>query len=322
MRRFSSIHRALQTGAFVTARTLAQQLESSPRTIRRALDYLRDELHAPLEWDARRGTYRYTAAFDLLSGLTLDGEETLALTLAGETFAAWRGTPLGQVLTAALGKIARLAGTHLSVPADSMRACIYHPADTDDFAVRENRHFATLLTAIIARRVLTITYRKPQASRAEPRAVEPLHLAYLDHKWTLVARDPRHPQWRHFVLARIATATATPKRFRPPPRETIRAHLAGSLGRFAGDQTYDVRLLFAAAVEDYLKETPWHATQTLHKRADGRIEAHLKLNDLRDVQRRVLGYGRFVEVLAPPALRAATREEAAALLQLYAQDKT
>ena len=100
----------------------------------------------------------------------------------------------------------------------------------------------------------------------------------------------------------------------------IRRHLRGSLGRFTGSEEVEVQLVFDAKAAPYVRERPWHASQTLHHRPDGSAEVTLNLNNLIDVQRRVLACGRHVEVLSPPALRAAIAAELTVLTNAYAAE--
>jgi len=52
----------------------------------------------------------YEKPCDILPLLRLTADEALALAIAGQTFAAWRGSPLGRALTEALHKIAGVVG--------------------------------------------------------------------------------------------------------------------------------------------------------------------------------------------------------------------
>ncbi len=318
--RLVRLHETLAAGATVSAVQLARQLELSARTIKRDIEHLRDRHGAPILWDTTARGYRYAAPFDLLTGLRLDADETLAVVLAGRTFAAWGESPLGRALTSALGKVARFAGSAVSVPAADLRAALHQPEIDDPAQDAEHRHFARLLDHVLAHREIEIVYQKPDATRPERRRVRPLHLAYLDHRWTLVADDPARSGWRKFLLGRIREIESAEARFTPPPRERIRAYLAGSLGRFTGEKIHAVQLLFEAPLATYLREKPWHASQALRVLADGRVEATLHLNNLIDVQRRVLACGRHVEVISPPELRANIATELAALSATYAPE--
>lgn len=319
--RLTRLHEALAAGRAVSAAALAAELELSPRTIKRDIERLRDFHQAPITYDRAARAYRYTAPFDLLTGLRLDADEALALVLAGRSFAAWSGSPLGRTLAAALGKIAQFAGSAVSVPAPDLRAVLTRPDDEDPAQDAEQRHFARLLDQIVAAREIEILYHKASpAARPERRRVRPLHLAYLEQRWVLVADDPARGALRKFLLSRIRDLTPLSSGFTPPPRERVRAYLAGSLGRFTGETLHEVRLRFDATAAPYLRERPWHASQILCELPDGGVEVTLRLNNLIDVRRRVLSNGRHVEVLTPPELRSAVAEELAVLARVYAPD--
>ena len=125
--RVFELHEILAAGRPLNATTFAREHELSTRTVKRDIERLRDFHHAPIVWDARARSYRYTAPFDLLTGLRLGADEALAVVLAGRTFAAWEGTPLGRTLTATLEKVARFAGAAVSFPAADLRAVLELP---------------------------------------------------------------------------------------------------------------------------------------------------------------------------------------------------
>jgi hypothetical protein len=66
LRRMQAIDQALRAQKWPTDKTLATHLEVDPRTIRRDLEYMRDEHHAPIAFDrARRGYYYADPTFRL-----------------------------------------------------------------------------------------------------------------------------------------------------------------------------------------------------------------------------------------------------------------
>ena len=260
------------------------------------------ELGAPVEWEPSTQTYFYSRPCDLLPLLRLEADEALALVLAGRTFAAWQGSPLGRALTTALKKIAGVVGGAISLPVSEVGDLVFHPDDGGS-AADEHRFFAILLEAIRRRRELRVTYRKPRAGAPEQRVLHPLHLAFLEHRWMLVAHDPQRGDRRNFVLGRFTAVAPTEARFTPPAGFDLRAYLRGSLGRFTGGGEYEVRVALDAVAAPYVIERPWHPSQTVQPRADGGVEVRLCLNNLIDIERRVLACGAHAEVLAPAALR-------------------
>jgi predicted DNA-binding transcriptional regulator YafY len=318
--RIVHLHRRLSHEQFVTSESLGRELEVSSRTIKRDIELMRDRLGVPIAWDAGTHSYTYTHHCDLLPLLRIDADEALALALAGRTFAAWHGTPLGRALTAALEKIAPIIGGAVSLPVDALEGLLFSPVDpaADD----EHRHFAVLLEAIHRRRELRIAYLKPRAAAVvETRTIHPLHLAYLDHRWMLVAYDPARAGLRNFVLARIRDAQWTHVRFEPPADFNRNKYLAGSLGRFVGAADHAVRLVMDAEAAPYLRERPWHPSQTIAELPDGSIEVGLRLNHLNDIERRILACGAHAKVLAPPELRDRVSRAALAMAAHYAAEK-
>lgn len=317
LRRVLFIHERLGNGHQTTAASLARALEVSERTVKRDVEFMRDQLGAPIEWDASAHTYAYTRECDILPLLRLDAGEALALALAGRTFAAWQGNALGRALTAALDKIAGVVGGAISLPVSEISGLVFQPdkaADADD----ELRWFPVALEAVRRRRVLRLVYQKPKVrTPAETRLVHPLHLAHLDHRWVLIAHDPARRAIRNFLLARIRKASATPATFTSPAGFDLQAYLRGSLGRFTGNEETEIRLAFDAELAPYLRERPWHHSQSIAARPDGSIEVTLRLNNLTDVRRHILACGRHVEVLAPATLRETIHAEATALAERH-----
>jgi predicted DNA-binding transcriptional regulator YafY len=54
MYRMTRIHSAILSGGFPSAPAIARELEVSPRTVQRDIEYMRDMLGARIEYDASR----------------------------------------------------------------------------------------------------------------------------------------------------------------------------------------------------------------------------------------------------------------------------
>lgn len=316
LQRAFHIHQVLAQGRPVTAARFARNLGVSDRTIKRDIEAMRHHYGAPIAWDSCNRTYAYERDFEFLPLVRIGADEALALEMAGATFAAWRGTPLGAALYSALKKISHVVAGAVEVPAVDVAALI-HQSDDGDGGFGERRWFAIALEAIKRRRILRIHYLKARAHETEARTVHPLFLSYLDHRWVLLAFDPKRADIRHFVLGHFQDAQVTAHHFAPPADFDPSRHLQGSMGRFAGNADIEVRVRFDAVVAPYLRERPWHRSQQLRPRLDGGIEAIFRLNNLLDIERRVLACGSHAEVLAPAELRATIRTEVERMHAIY-----
>lgn len=301
--RIRHIHQRLQSNRRCSARSIAESLEVSSRTIRRDIDLLRDFFHAPIEWEPSTQTYFYSGPFELFSSLTLTTEEALALALAGHTFSAWRGSTLGAALHTVIRRIAETVGDAIRIPWDSVAQSLHQPP-VDATEHREQTHLPIILDAILHRRRLKIEYRKPAAQNSIPRRVDPLNLTFLDHRATLVAFDAKTKAIRKFLLARMDACEVLDQTFSPPANFNVNHYLAGSLGLFTGDAEHTVTVRFDAYAAAYQRERPWHPSQQIKDLPDGTIEVTYRLNNLTDVKRLILSWGQHATVLAPPELLA------------------
>ena len=61
LERMLRIHQAIQSGKFPNATQLAAELEVSTKSFQRDLDFMRDRLELPIQYDSHRIGYHYTA---------------------------------------------------------------------------------------------------------------------------------------------------------------------------------------------------------------------------------------------------------------------
>src|SRR3954451_14935753 len=122
--RIMAIDQALRAGACPNARTLVLQLEVNPRTIRRDITYLRDQLGAPVEFDPVRNGFFYREPGYRLPYFQLTEGELVALLLAERLLRQYRGTPFERDLRRAFGKLSEMLPDGISVRLDSMADCL------------------------------------------------------------------------------------------------------------------------------------------------------------------------------------------------------
>ncbi|MDR2731070.1 MAG: hypothetical protein LBB81_09280 [Treponema sp.] len=88
------IEKEIASGKFPNSDGLARLLETSVSTISRDIEFMRDQLGAPIEYDAQnRGYYFTEKTFRLPAGFT-SAEDLLALCMARSIFSLYRETPL------------------------------------------------------------------------------------------------------------------------------------------------------------------------------------------------------------------------------------
>ena len=78
LERMSKLHTELKAGRFPNCKKLAALLETSPKTIQRDIDFMRDRLGLPIDYDERQWGYFYYAKPECGPAFPLDCLTTLA----------------------------------------------------------------------------------------------------------------------------------------------------------------------------------------------------------------------------------------------------
>lgn len=315
LQRMMQIHQALAAGGYPNASTLARDLEVSVKTIQRDLEFMRDRLNLPLEYDARRHGYFYTQEVSAFPTLQITEGELFALVVAEKAVQQYRGTSFEKPLLSALKKMAAALPDTVSLHLADWDRTISFRTRAEPLLDREI--FEGLARATTRREQLEITYRKPGRAAPEPRVVDPYHLANINGEWYLFAYDHLRRAVRTFVPARIRSLRPTGRTFQRPAGFSLDARLRDSFGVHSGEGRYEVALRCSPRVADYIREKRWHPSQRLSERPDGGVDLHLRLSSLGEVQRWILSWGGEVTVLEPPELIAAVRAAARALVAAH-----
>src|SRR3954466_9104632 len=103
--RMLQLHQQLQAGSFPNCRKLADELEVSTKTIQRDLDFMRDQLGLPIEYDQLHFGFVYTEAVTSFPSIEVSEGEVLALFVAEKALAQYKGTSFEKALRSAFQKI-------------------------------------------------------------------------------------------------------------------------------------------------------------------------------------------------------------------------
>src|SRR5205085_3186932 len=87
------------------ASTLAAQLEVSTKSVHRDLEFMRDRLQLPLEFDRPRGGYYYTEEVNAFPTVQITEGELFALVVAERALQQYRGTSFEKPLISAIHKM-------------------------------------------------------------------------------------------------------------------------------------------------------------------------------------------------------------------------
>jgi predicted DNA-binding transcriptional regulator YafY len=313
LERMLRTHQQIQSGKFPNASTLARELEVSTKSIHRDLEFMRDRLGLPLEYDDRRFGYYYTEEVSSFPTLQITEGELFALLVAEKALQQYRGTSFEQPLVSAFKKMAASLPQTVSLNLAEWEQTISFRTSAEPILNLEI--FDSLAKATSQRQQVTLFYRKPGQQETEPRVIDPYHLANINGEWFLFAYDHLRRDIRTFAPGRIHKVEFTGKTFERPHRFSLERRLRDSFGVHSGSGEFAIRIRFKEIVADYIREKKWHPSQQLVELDDGGVELHMKLSSLVEVQRWVLGWGGHAEVLEPLELSESVREAARKILQ-------
>jgi predicted DNA-binding transcriptional regulator YafY len=312
LQRMLRIHEAIQTGKYPNATTMARELEVSAKSIHRDLEFMRDRLGFPLEYDGSRFGYYYTEKVGSFPTLQITQGELVALVVAEKALQQYRGTSFERPLLSAVRKLEESLPETISVSLSEVGQTISFR--TRVAPILDLEIFDVLARATASRSQLELLYRKPGQRQAERRVVDPYHLANINGEWYLFAFDHLRRDIRTFVPGRIQTIKPTGQNFAAPKQFSLEQRLRDSFGVHSGEGQYDVVVRFDASVSDFIREKRWHDSQRLKELRNGEVELHLRLSSLGEVERWVLSWGGNARVVRPKELRESIRAAARKIL--------
>ncbi len=315
LERMMTIHRMVQEGEFPSAQAMATELEVVTKTVYRDLEFMRDRLNLPVEFDRDRNGWFYKEAVDAFPTLQITEGELVSLLVAEKALQQYRGTSFEKPLLSALKKLQSAMPDTFSLNFAEWDRTISFRTSAEPIVNLEVMD--ALARATAGHRQLELSYRKPGTPKPEARVVDPYHLANINGEWFLFAYDQLRKDIRTFVPARIVAVKETGKTFARPAKFSLEARLKDSFGVHSGVGEYRVVVRFTGFAADYVREKRWHASQELREQKDGGVELRLKLSSLVEVKRWLLGWGGEATVIEPRELVEEVKSASRATLANY-----
>lgn len=219
MRRTDRLFEIIQTfrdGRLHTARSLAERLEVSTRTVWRDMATL---IASGLPVEGERGVGYILREPITLPPLTLTPDEVLALTLGLRLVTSSADPSLAPAAASLRAKIEAVIPARL-LPSDEDGTWVFPGSE----AIAAARHLPALRRAIRLREGVTVGYRDAQGSISK-RPIRPLLLEFWGRVWTVAAWCETREAFRSFRVDRIE-ALVQGARFPDDPARDLAAYRA------------------------------------------------------------------------------------------------
>ena len=319
--RFYKIELLIRSRECVSFATLLEALEVSPATLKRDLQYLRERMDAPIEYDALANGYRFGQQWrgqqHELPGVWFNEKELHALLTMHQLLSGLdENGILSRHLQPMFDKLTGMLGTDAAEAKEMTRRVKLISTARRRVA---SEFFETVGSAVVQRQKLRIGYRKrgKGGGTLGSRVLSPQRLVHYRNTWYLDAWCHQSEGLRRFALDAMEAAELLDEKVKPVALKALESELDQGYGIFAGGQTQQAKLVFSAEAAAWVSREEWHASQQSEWLADGRWQLEVPYVDATELLMDLLRHAGQVEVLAPPALRQAyakrLREAAAQL---------
>lgn len=314
--RFKWFDRQVRAGRYPNARLLAEKFETSKKTAKRQISFMKDRLRAPLEYVAHRHGYVYEDQSFELPRIPVTQEELLSILIARRLLSKTAGGLISDAIHRFGEKLMAEAGISGK---DQARFQECFSASWHGHSPVSGDVFQSVYSALLDNRPLKIVYQKLTPDEPTPRVVEPHHLRYYMGSWVLFAWCRLRNAWRIFFLARIQSLQVLAEKFTPHSFRTWKAELDKGFGLYHSGNHEHVVLRFNPRRARLIQEQVWHEAQTRQELPDGGVRLSFPVADFSEVKMMILSFGADVVVEAPDALRRAVEEEIQRMARVYCQ---
>lgn len=310
----------LNGGQTPSREDLEQRLGVASATIKRDIAYLRDQLNAPIIYDAYSRGYRFNTKPQVgpkfqLPGLWFSEEEVAALATFHTLLSNLDGSGLlKKHIDPLMVTVETILGNG-SVNSKELRKRI-KVLDTRQRR-SNNLEFPTLGFALLNRKKIHIGYKSRSKQETTERIVSPQRLVNYQSNWYLDGWCHRTNNLRVFSVDRILSLSILNEAAKEVPDKELNDVLASGYGIFSGRRTRIAILKFTKEHAPWVVDERWHGQQETQILEDGSVVLKIPYSNDKELLMDIQRHGSHVEILSPPELRESMKAELRKLISIY-----
>lgn len=310
------VRQGTQVDRLPNCSSLAHEWEVSRKTIQRDIEYMRDELNAPIEYDPLKHGYYYTEENFKLPAIRIKQSDLFAICIAEKVLRQYENTPVYDNLVTVFDTLEKSMPDHVSVDPSWLHgrfSFFAEAAPTMDHDI-----WQTAFEALRQTRSLQFQYCNPGWRKSYQRTVDPYHAVSFRAEWYLIGYCHYMKSIRSFAVSRMAEAEILDRYFAPPTDFDFEEFSGSHFGIMFGKDEFPVAIRFDIDSAPYAKERQWHPSQEIEELPEGEIVLRFTVNHLFEVKRWVLSWGKGATVLEPPELVDMVTDDLSSALASYA----
>lgn len=261
------IDRQIASGKFPNTKQLAEEWESvSISTISRDIEFMKNMLDAPIEYDAQHRGYYYAKKSYRIPMSFSGADELLALGMAKNILSLYKNTPIynaaAHLLESITAPLAADSNTNWyenrivipQTPQASIPPDVWEPLTK---ALRENH-------------IIVFDYMATYNDNYETRRVQPYQLLFDNGLWYLYGFAEERKATRMYSLSRMKNLVVLKEKFSLSQNFDYRKNNSGSyFGVFAGQKKQRFKIAFYDYSVLWVKDRKWADDQKIMETKDG-----------------------------------------------------
>ncbi len=308
--RLHYIDTAIREKGVVTLQEVATKFEVTPRTVKRDIEYLRERMHAPIQYIPHKKGYCYSLPFDYFTYRN----ERMLLFYIFLTRLIESPTHFPFIDRAVIDSIKKSIKTSF-LPLISR--ITYEIEEWEELNIEL---FSKLFAAMRDGIIVIIQYDDVKGEHST-RTIAPEHFIHYEGRWYCIAYDENKKGIRTFLLSRIKKAQLDAKKSsKRLSAEEIQKYIQSTYGIYKGKTGQAVCIRFYEPVNNIVKKQVWHREQRIkegnHPQFGAYVEMLLPVHHPQELMGKVLRYGKYAEIVSPGDIR---QQWLAAIEEAYAR---
>ena len=264
--RIYRIDAEIASGKYPNSKDLAEMCETSIPTISRDIEFMRDQLFAPIEYDSFKRGYYYSKKLYRLPGGFGTAEELLALSMAKSLLTLYRETPMFDAANNLLESITAPLSSEGNKDWVEDRIVVPKIAS----AKVKTEIWDIMVEGLKKDRIISFEYKGSLDKDYHNRRVHPYQLLFGSGVWYLYGFSEERKAVRIFSLSRMRNAALTKDGF-SLPKNFRYADVVGEsyFGVFVGDEKYSFVIDCYDEAVIFATERQWAEDQKITEIKDG-----------------------------------------------------
>jgi predicted DNA-binding transcriptional regulator YafY len=289
----------------VSFKTLLEELEVSPATLKRDLDYLRDQLGAPIEYDRFSNGYRLGAETRgqkrELPGMWFSERELYSLLMAHQLLTELDSDGvISRHLQPLLDRIHQMLGTGEAEARELLKRVKITGSAKRPVS---GQFFELIGEALLKRRRIRMSYLTRGRGEVSERDVSPQRLVHYRNTWYLDAWCHTRERLLRFALDAIQSADALETKAKEIALKQVEAEMDGGYGIYGGGAKRQwAKLVFQAQAAQWVSREEWHPEQRGRWLDGGSYELEVPYANETELAMDILRQGEQVKVCGPTSL--------------------